>query len=384
MKLLKKQRGLPFLLALGVLFILSASFLAVQLWSEKTFRGALFALEAPVMPPAMPKVAPPAVKKVARKPAIVVEAVDESEKAPEVQAEPVPAPELKEVTSINKAEVKSEPVEKPAAGVEKSVKPVVVEEKIAPPVAKSQHIVEDKTPGAAKPSVKSESSVVKPRKTRKKAKVEEIPTEVPAEWNWFSKPLKVDLAKGKAVIELDEAGQEIRLSVNEKIKGDAVSEKVEVTVEVPSEVHAATVEEVDVSVVAAEPATGKPFMVALARMARIKQMRHAADEESREIAVKKSEPVSPSMRRLTEVIKVLCDKLDSRPEARAVLEDKAVTDESQDSAGSAVPEIISETETPASSKVSDNASFKPYYGGSGTSFSQRVNSLIKSGMIRAE
>jgi hypothetical protein len=73
MKLLKKRTELPFLMAMGVLFILSASFLGLQLWSED-HSGAALALEAPVMPPSLnaPQVvvAPPAVRE---KPPEVVE-----------------------------------------------------------------------------------------------------------------------------------------------------------------------------------------------------------------------------------------------------------------------------------------------------------------------
>ena len=133
MRLLKRQKGLPFLLALGVLFILSASFLAVQLWSDKyTMRGAVQALEAPVMPPAMPKiVAPPPVKKIARPQS----ATPELQPA-EIKAEPQASAAVEDVPAdINAAEVKivtEAPVEKApekeavSAPVVEKVKPVAV------------------------------------------------------------------------------------------------------------------------------------------------------------------------------------------------------------------------------------------------------------------
>ncbi len=407
MKLLKRQRGLPFLLALGVLFILSASFLAVQLWSDKdSYRGALHALEAPVMPPAMPKViAPPPVKKGARKvePVVApeVSTTEEAATAPEEKtvksaAEPVLEPVVEpSVPSIDKAQVQVSE-EKPVA-VEKSVKvvePVVSTEKKEVSVKPSVKPAKHETEVAVAPAEKSVAKpAAKPRKSRRKAKVEEIPTEIPPEWNWFSKPLKLNLEPGKARIERADSLKDIRLSEAEKIAVSAVEQVKES--EKPAEV--ASVEPVSVEKVPDEasvsvPETTKPFMMALARMTRIRQTRMSSEVKGAAQTVAPVESMSPSMRSLGQALKALCDKLDRQNPVNG----SSVT-EATGQAVDAVENLSTDTSVAQNdvrvdeqtavdhtdAQDAQNGSNEPYVG-SGSSFSQRVNMLLKSGLIKAE
>jgi hypothetical protein len=406
MKLLKKQKGLPFLLALGVLFILSASFLAVQLWSERSFRGALLALEAPTMPPAMPKViAPPAEKKSPRKSRAASETARPDSLSVAVREA---SPALEEdksldsaaAVSINNAAIKTEVLEAPAVVEVKAAEPMVKEStpvqvvRPEPRAEKKIEKIEKKAPAIVQDTAVTVSSESKPRKSRK-ARVEEIPTEVPAEWNWFSKPLRVALGEGKARIEPDSAGKEIKLSDHEKIRFEPVTVESKEVVEMPSEiapvqvdVEADAANEARVSEVPeSAPATEKPFMIALARMARIKQMRQSHSMNEKKIE-KPSREVSPSMRRLGDVIKVLCDRLDKRV---------AATQENLSSIAGVQNSVVASSEdsvvaVESNGDNNDNndkdgheeGAFKPYYGGSGSSFSQRINSMIRSGLVKVD
>lgn len=390
MRLLKRQKGLPFLLALGVLFILSASFLAVQLWSDKyTMRGAVQALEAPVMPPAMPKiVAPPPVKKVARiqpaKPDLQPAEIKVKTEA-DAAVEPAPA-------DINAAEVKivsETPVEK-APVKELVVTPVV--EKSEPEVAAVQKNdkkeekkldVEKKSDSVAKAENKAEKQPKAVKKSRKAKKVvEPVPTEIPAEWNWFSQPLKLNFDDGKAVIEKSESGKSISLSAEEKVVIEpAPADEVLVSDEKK--------QSADEIVAAAEPSIEKPFMLALAKMARIRQMRRqnvvVSEAATNEV---KSGEISPSLKAMGSKLRELCEKLDSRPDtatdmlsAKDEVESPAVEGQvapvGQDGMGTAV---VGDNKSEA---IADEP-LKPYYSGSGSGFSARINSMLKQGLIRAE
>ncbi len=402
MRLLKRQKGLPFLLALGVLFILSASFLAVQLWSDKyTMRGAVQALEAPVMPPAVPKiVAPPPVKKVVR-----TQPVKPDVQPAEIKAEPEVAAADSTPADINAAEVKivtETPVEKapekkviPAPAVE-PVKAVVI------PVEKTEKKEEKKVDVSkkAEPVAHMEKKEEKQPKAVKKARkakknVEAVPTEIPAEWNWFSQPLKLSFNDGKAVIDRSENDKSISLSPEEKIR-----------VESASVADAAASEEEkqpsDAAVSEADPSAEKPFMLALARMARIRQMRlqNTGSGEKKAVATKTVE-LSPSMKAMGSMLRELCEKLDRRPEvaenslspnekavdAELVVEKHSEPMESSSQDAVESSEVIAEeASSEASEKVetTGDTSFKPYYSGSGSSFSARINSMLKHGLIRAE
>ncbi|HNX76250.1 MAG TPA: hypothetical protein PLM07_16020 [Candidatus Rifleibacterium sp.] len=386
MKLLKKQKGLPFLLTLGILFILSASFLAVQLWSDKdSFRGALHALEAPVMPPAMPKVvAPPPVKKVTSKvevPAEPAPAKVEVAKAVEKKAPaPEPTPVVEAVPAIDKAVLKQEEPPrtvnvKEAAEVAKPSIPTVI--KKAKEARVANVAVSETLPA-------KEKQAVRPRKSRKKAKVEEIPTEIPAEWNWFSKPLKLNLEPGKAKISLADSDHEIKLNESEKIASTPVEVAVQVAKPFVDEVDALEVAPAASSEpIIAEPQTVRPFMMALAKMARIRQMRHAAVSAK---AVPAPESLSPSMQRLGAALKAICDRVESSvaPEqtsVESVSEETETIDNSPSEASVASDNVEQAVAEPVSEPVVEPV--RPY-GGSGSSFSQRVNDLLKSGLMKAD
>ena len=392
MKLLKRQKGLPFLLALGVLFILSASFLAVQLWSDKyTMRGAVQALEAPVMPPAMPKiVAPPPVKKVARtQPEKTLVQAAEVKAEPEVAAvEPIPA-------DINAAEVKivtGAPVEKAR---EKDVAPApVVEEvkQIAVPVQKAEPVAnievkEEKQPKSSK----------KARKTRKTSKsVETVPTEIPAEWNWFSQPLKLSFNDGKAVIDRSEEDKSISLSSAEKIRVEpAIAAGIVVSEDEKQPVDSGVSEVVSAS--EADPSVEKPFMLALARMARIRQMRRQNNDPVESAAVVKAVELSPSMKAMGSMLRELCEKLDRHPETAESSISASEKTEAAEMAADKQIEVVGHNNpetaagdseaTMVSSDTADtrgDVALKPYYSGSGSSFSARIDSMMKQGLIRAE
>lgn len=355
------------MLALGVLFILSASFLAVQLWSDdEPRRGIAQALEAPIVPPSAPKViAPPPVKKTPEKAVVEVPAepavVEKAEPAAEEPAKPAveAAPvKMEAPVDINAAEVKPvEPVRAPVTVVApaKEVKAPKLQEK------------------------KAVSAPRKARKSRKKAaKVEEIPTEIPAEWNWFSKPLKLSFAEGKTVIvPSDEPGEVVLASTT------AVKVQQTVTVVAHSESED-TEEAVEVA-----PETGRPFMAALAKMAKLRQMR--ATYAAARPEIKQPEPVadaemSPSLRRIGEMLRMLEEKLDRRAAASMESAEKSLVEDSSEVSSSAASTAETEDKaapvadgTSEKEEVSAEPQFKPYYGGSGSSFSNRVNELIKRG-----
>jgi len=395
MRLLKRQKGLPFLLALGVLFVLSASFLAVQLWSDKKImRGAVQALEAPVMPPAMPKVvAPPPVKKIARtQPA-------KSEVQPaEIKAEPEAAAVVEPVADINAAEVKivtEAPADKapekkaaPAPVVEQA-KPVVV-----PVVKTEKKPVTEKKAEKTVTIEKKDEKQSRPAKKAKKAKktVEPVPTEIPAEWNWFAQPLKLSFNDGKAVIDKSEEDKAISLSSEEKVRTESAT--VDMAVSEEEKQPATAVAAI------AEPSVEKPFVLALAKMARIRQMRsqNAAVSEEKTVETKTVAELSPSMKAMGSMLRELCEKLDKRAETaseslsaadktetvEAVVEKQVeAADQSslESASGAAETVAVSEEKTETST---DDLKLKPYYSGSGSSFSARIDSMLKQGLIKAE
>ena len=387
MRLLKRQKGLPFLLALGVLFILSASFLAVQLWSDKyTMRGAVQALEAPVMPPAMPKiVAPPPVKKIARPQS----ATPELQPA-EIKAEPQASAAVENVPAdINAAEVKivtEAPVEK---APEKEAVSAPVVEKVKPVAAPVEKKVEkeEKAPKVGKKAEKQPKTVKKARKTTKT--VEPVPTEIPAEWNWFSQPLKLSFDDGKAVIEKSENDKAISLSSEEKIRAETAVVEPATTSEEESQ-------PADAVTPVAEPSLEKPFTLALAKMARIRQMRLQNSIISEEEVVEaKAAELSPSLKAMGSILRDLCEKFDKRQEKASnslAAPEKTETvevafEQRVEAVEQNVVESAPEAETATTTEVEASATdlgLKPYYSGSGSSFSARIDSMLKQGLIKAE
>lgn len=433
MRLLKRQPGLPFLMALGVLLILSASFLAVQLWSDKIFRGAAVALEAPVMPPAMPtarksgsresldkkieKAKTVAAVEVVNAPEIQkteVSAADEnsasepvvkSEKQKPIALKPARLPEMIEAPAMPPAagsrEKKAKAVDKavsskpaaaknPVSESEKAVSSAVVEpvseveDSNAPAVEPIAQVVPVSEPVAAvvepvvvvatssnepKDSVESKKKSVR----RKKAsRIEEDETVVPPEWNWFNTPLKVDFSDGHVVIVPVEKPREIRLLT--------------VTAKLPDFVVSGASEDLE-QPVSVEASSEKPFMTALARMSRLRGSRIAAVKKDPEIEKAMLARRSEVLDRMRHAVAALSEKLATpRPvlsdvspavvTSGAAAEDVSVDEVREEVSGSVVvTETVSE-KTDLNSAVSTEHSFVPYYAGSGSELSNRVNDIL--------
>ncbi len=418
MKLLRKQTDLPFLLAVGVLLILSASFLAVQLWSDgKANRGAAEALEAPVMPKAM-EISRKATKKkkpgspdvisektVTPKPVVKemqddeeIMALDDPEASDEPEVAVVESVELVDVAVEAKAENGKKALEKPtkAAGVKMAARPVE-KAKVAPAVVKPAPVNEPEAPVVteeSKPSesvamvsepvkaVEKEAAVKEPRPTKKakraraSRKIEEDATVVPPEWNWFSTPLKAELREGQV---------EIVAAVDFKPMSVAIEAKKPVIKKVVKsyQEEAVVVEKKTEARPAVAPASSRPFSAALARMAKIRQMREARDVARTEVSrgtVASADVVrvSPSLRRVNDLLQQLKAKLDKV---------KVVGYASGDSADASV-DITEYEEAAPVQYISGGADegdstegFESYYSGSGSSFSMRINDLMRRGHL---
>lgn len=426
MSLMRKQPGLPFLLALGVLLILSASFLAVQLWSDGSpRRGAAQALEAPIMPRAIElakrsgkssakkssaAVAPaPVVKSLA--PAVEDTMADtlevDSDEPLDIDEDMTKLDEAAEkpvVVVAPKVSVPSEPAavkhaEKAVAAVKVVAAPVVVEPiadvvqvKVKPAVVAAK--------SAAKPSAKLSVDPVKkakqPRRARK-AKKEVEPEDssvVPPEWNWFNTPLKLELTEGRVEIVSSAKPAQIKL-LNVVVELPEPSREPVVT-----EPIAVTPALVAVKVAAAEP---KSFAQASLKMAELRRNREVREEKrSHERALSSGKVVmySPSMRKIGEVIQELKIKLDRRPavvvpaapvmsavEAVVVEEAGNIADK-----GSLADEpatigfeeaaplpVATDSGSAGIDSAGETTQFTPYYSGSGSSFSSKVNDMISRG-----
>lgn len=427
MRLLKRQPGLPFLMALGVMLILSASFLAVQLWSGKAYRGAVEALEAPVMPPAMPT----ARKKVSRaaldrkiekaKTVAAVEVVNAPDEQPpaassvkptavasapvstdlakpsSVALQPARLPGMIEAPAMPPAagvRVKpaKEVVSKPEAAVKVAKEPIVVKEVkpvIAEPIVEVKEpkpvVVEpvaQKTPAPAVPPVKVVASPVVERvavQTRKAltrpAKVAKMEDEsvIPQEWNWFSVPLKMELHDGHIEMVPVEKSREIRLLT--------------VSAKLPDSITPDVITDSAVETVA--PAVEMPFTNALARMGKLRISRLAIVKKNPEIKKAVSARRSEAIENLRGAVSELCSRLNDlkrrdehieagispvapfEPVESSDVIENATFIESDDAGGNqeSLSQQIDSTEH----------QFVPYTG-SGTELSSRINSLIGKGV----
>lgn len=451
-RLIKRQQGLPFLFALGVMFILSASFLAVQLWSDnEEFRGAAAALEAPLIPPDLnaPTIVPPpretnmpakknvAGNKAPKESAVPVEAADEepsveanvpkaSEEVIEIPQKQVPVKVAKvEKTGAIKLEkpenIKERPVQKPIAPAQKTVanKPVIKEAREVPqveaePAAKKAdsemampekneaeaHAAEKRADSAAENHSKAIKEQAAPKKTApvkdlslaeapvekpivpvvkavKKAKSVEIPTEVPPEWNWFQTPLRLEMTDGKVEIVSDKA------SNNPSRIDDANSGKIEMksSPRAPKR-HKVVSEGREKVVVASEKAqekfAEKPFVKALGKMAKLKERRLAAGSSP---VTKTSSPVVVreavmALKRLQDMVRFIGRRAGpiASIESEEVVE-AARADGEEDAANS----IGSVANDEIASEQGSQSVLNSSYRGSGSSFSMRVNELIRSG-----
>lgn len=450
-RLIKRQQGLPFLFALGVMFILSASFLAVQLWSDnEEFRGAAAALEAPLIPPDLnaPTIVPPpretniptkkndAGNKAPRESALSGEAEEEpsvaanakkaSEEVIEIPQKQAPVKVAKvEKTGAIKLEkpenIKERPVQKPIAPLQKTAanKPVIkeageVQQVEAEPAAKKAdsemampekneaeaHAAEKKADSAVGNHSKAIKEQAQPKKTApvkdlslaeapvekaiapvvkavKKTRPVEIPTEVPPEWNWFQTPLKLEMTDGKVEIVSDKTN-------NNPVKIDHVnSGKIEVKTSPRAPKTNNVVKEDRVKVVVApekaqEKFTEKPFVKALGKMAKLKERRLTAGSSP---VTKTSSPVVVreavmALKRLQDMVRFI----GRRAEPIASIESEEVVEAGQaageeDAANSIGSMAIDEMASEQGSQSVLNSSYR----GSGSSFSMRVNELIRSG-----
>jgi hypothetical protein len=440
MRLLKRQPGLPFLLALGVLLILSASFLAVQLWSGDTFRGAVEALEAPMMPPSLPVgkkggAKASSGKKIEQKPVVAVEVVS----APEVQeleaGEPVnapapaPTPAVEAVKASDMVEAPAMPLEvkKPApakvkevtapakASVVKPTRPVSevkpvqaepvgtsVEQALSAPVkekvSEAPRLAKDLTTSNSSASTGKVSSKKgrAARKAAKEAAKEAYENEVPPEWNWFNTPLKLEISGGNVEIVSAGAPKDVALvTVVARLPAGLFVDAVEpVSGQPASESNS----EADLMPVLASE---KPFVSALAKMAKLRRGRMAAIEADPELEKAAAAHRSHSIEELRLAVASLRSRLDagSRPVAPVVPAAVAASEVSYD-AGSYAPAPVPDasgvvveasitaevSEEPVAAVIDagsdDESEFKfvPYYSGSGSPMSGRINTLLQRGV----
>ena len=428
------------------MLILSASFLAVQLWSEDAFRGAAEALEAPMLPPALPvgkKAGSKAAldKKIEQaKAAVAVEVVS----APEVQepateepvaaaepvvVEPVKATAMVEAPAMPADAAATAPakarevvveakasLKKPAKAIVE-VKPAKVET-VAVKEAGKKNLEQVKPLSEAvvvisKPSVVTlESSSVstavsgksvtgsgkKIRGSRKAAR-EIDENEIPPEWNWFSTPLKLEFSGGNVEIVPVGKPRDIQLvSIVARLPSDpSVYE---------AEPFSGPSDETGEAQKIAVPATDKPFVSALARMAKLRYVRMAAVDADPEL--KKAAAAAHRSRSLEELRLAVAglrsrletgasdsDSVAVGPVASVAASEVSVETDSYVTApdikplsddvdvASASPSSIEAPEEPVvAADVDEKAEFKfvPYYSGSGSAMSSRINTLLQRGI----
>lgn len=404
-KLIKKQQGLPFLLALGVMFILSSSFLAVQLWSDEDgLRGAAAALEAPLIPPDLnaPTIVPPPVEK--PEPSVVkkekqapVSDVATEEKAKQENKPVVVAPAEVVVEAPVKLEKPEEAELKPVAE-EKVVVAKKPERKKAEPkkiekadeisvsvksnnaVPKKDEVVQqpERQKTTSKPVVKKvekdesiafaserkelEKAVVEsPKLIKKPVKKAEIPTEIPPEWNWFQTPLKLEVADGKVEI----------VPVAKVESGSAADLKTVVAQAKPIKM-APEAKKVVVSTSKAKRVmvganTQKPFAKALGKMAKLREKRSGVAVRKTSVRPEVVRPATTALKRLQDMLQLICkDGMEPSDD-----ENFSYVESMENSP--AFEEAEPENERPVETAEFDS------YRGSGSSFSMRVNELIRSG-----
>lgn len=365
------------MLTLGMLLILSASFLAVQLWSGKnSLRGAAVALEAPVVPPAIfknkatLKTKEPSKKvqlsETLEKAEIVIVDTDKTAELSVVEASKESKEDKQSVEPASQVISQNESgpseqvtaVETPvvAKTVVPAALPAVPQEK--PKVAEVGIVNENEAKTTVSKKTQSLKSV---RKNKKTAAIEVVPTEIPPEWNWFSAPLKIKFEQGKAEI----ACEAIPVTVAES----RVSHK---ETAAASEIKTVPA----VLKVAVELDTERPFRVALARMAKIKARHQKEKTQNVETPVLSSK-ISPASVQLRQAIRNLYEKL---PASNENLNVKAVEDTEES-------EYLVQTSPVAVDLHNDNAEVsdsetgkvkaQSEYIGSGSSYSSRIISLLK-------
>ena len=247
MKMIKTTREVPFLLTVAALFVVAIVHLGLQIWGSPAHRTPADALEAPVKAPKIssptidPEPAPPETTPPATESPEEPAAEPESQPVPDAEPEPSqPAPEsgdpvpaanpepapAPETSPEPKAELKTPKTEpKPVAKPAEAAKPAAVKK----PAPKTEKVV-------AKPADPSEVKVVKAEplkpakkgsRKKKKADVEPQASDytVPAEWNWFSKPLTMKHNGSEWVLAAEdgEAGEPLQEAKQEPAASDVAA-----------------------------------------------------------------------------------------------------------------------------------------------------------------
>ncbi|HEY9070219.1 MAG TPA: hypothetical protein VIV61_08160 [Candidatus Ozemobacteraceae bacterium] len=199
---------MSFLFTIGFLLLFSSSFLAYHAWDGPGYQGSAAALEAPVTPPSLDAAAAPVAPPSAAKPVV------QAQPAGTLEVPAEPAAEVKQKETAGKPQEAPIP---PAVSEKPRDVPVAKQAKTSP--AKTNASVAQKASGKAevkqagektsRPAQvvpvsqspkKAETKTWTSRKRRVQKVVEEDITRVPPEWDWFSKPLRVEMKAGKVEI----------------------------------------------------------------------------------------------------------------------------------------------------------------------------------------
>ncbi|MEW6709024.1 MAG: hypothetical protein AB1403_04310 [Candidatus Riflebacteria bacterium] len=407
-KLIKKQQGLPFLLSLGVLFLLSAGFLAVQIWSDGgEMRGAAAALESPVLPPDLtaPTVVPPPRPVNQAKPKkIPAPVIEETVQEDQTSIKEDEGNKAEEAVSEEKPDLVQEKVETGLVKLEKpqsvksvsQAKAVVKEAKPAEPVKEAKAVEPEKKPAKTEKTVENKSqassdkrvdvvetkpervepfevaevkvvappvTVAKPVKKARKPRVHAVETEIPPEWNWFSTPLKLDVSDGKLEIVAD---PEKKVVTQHPAKSKTVEFKEE---------NIALPEDKPVSI--QQSTAEKPFARALAKMNQLKEKRQGLKKpviNKIPAVVARSEA---ALKRIQDMVKNICSE---EVLENAIAEENTGENSTEKSSESSVEASESQPTIAISTpSINGNNASESSYTGSGSSFSLRLNELIRSG-----
>ena len=393
MRILKKQKGFPFLIALGTLFLLSTGFLAVQLFSDGG-GSSVQALETPVVPPMLPvrvytspKKAVPAKEtgKVVEQNVKAEEAVDEK---PDVMSKVVlePVVELVSVTPVKSYPVKATGAAKPIVVAAVPVKKETIKiapKSVEPTIKKTAKIIvsdkqnskvasgNDRASAQVKPVLKRKAEVVSPAakitksskqrvSVRKRRKVDE--SVVPPEWNWFNKPLQMELSSGKLVI---------------MPKNNDIKKTVRTVVDMTKTSFRKNVQAVNkndaMDKYNAEYTPKNTFNKALAKIKKINPRREA---EAKKLGL-----ILPSQggKVRSKSLRALLAKLEAI-KAENGMNEQTLNKNKDDVSTKMTKEVAVATKVQPDNAVIDVKSLGVNeYHGSGSSFSARVQSLIRSG-----
>ncbi|HOY68533.1 MAG TPA: hypothetical protein PLP29_16765 [Candidatus Ozemobacteraceae bacterium] len=319
---INQVNGISFLFTIGFLLLFSSSFLAYLAWEGPGYQGSAAALEAPVMPPSLDS-ATPVPPPVSVEPAPSAGVLETPAEPPAPTEEKRAEPEPLNQETPKKTSGQAKPLDAP-----KAAKPV---EPVTPPAApKPVQKMEQKAPReVAKASqANPEQKVKSSRKARAKKPTHQEEsadiTRVPPEWDWFSKPLRMEIQQGKVQILGDasdpmapgEATHEAKASEpSESIASSVPSQEEQTPVvippaepsEIPSPERAETPESAPKQVVA-ESERSDRLVSALARLqARHDRRDREADEKALVLPSKGGDAkhVPASLIRLMNALKAL-------------------------------------------------------------------------------